>query len=87
MTRSEQTFTRGSLVKCQHHDEMHDGFIGRVQRVFSDRLVVEVMNFHFKDRRVVEEHQYCLVVAKCDARVMHIVQCRNETPSRHQNRP
>ena len=85
MTQSEQTFTRGCLVKCQYHDEMHAGFIGRVQRVFSDRLVVEVMNFHFKDRRVVEKHQYSLVVSKCDARVMHIVQCRTDEPSRNQN--
>ncbi len=85
MSHSEQTFKRGSLVKCQQNHEMHASFIGRVQRVFSDRLVVEVMNFHFKDRRVVEAHQYCLIVAKCDARIMHILQCQDDTPSRHRN--
>lgn len=65
----------GRLVRCQHA-EMSKPFLGRVNQVFGSRLVVEVMNFHFHDRRVVEQNQYKLVVEASDAKAMTIVQCQ-----------
>jgi hypothetical protein len=53
-------------------------FIARVCQVFGNRLVVEVMNFHFHDRRVVEENQYKLVVEVNDAKTMAIIQCQRQ---------
>ncbi|WP_203652050.1 hypothetical protein [Secundilactobacillus yichangensis] len=65
----------GRLVRCQHA-QMTRPFIARVYQVFGSRLVVEVMNFHFHDRRVVEQNQYKLVVEANDAKAMAIVQCQ-----------
>lgn len=65
----------GRLVRCQHA-QMSRPFIARVYQVFGSRLVVEVMNFHFHDRRVVEQNQYKMVVEACDARPMTIIQCQ-----------
>lgn len=65
----------GRLVRCQHA-QMSKPFIGRVNQVFGNRLVVEVMNFHFHDRRVVEQNRYQLVVEACDAKTIAIVQCQ-----------
>lgn len=65
----------GRLVRC-HHAQMSQPFIARVCQVFGNRLVVEVMNFHFHDRRVVEENQYKLVVEANDAKNMVIIQCQ-----------
>ncbi|MFC6254197.1 hypothetical protein ACFP1H_06310 [Secundilactobacillus hailunensis] len=68
-------FVAGRLVRCQHA-QMRKSFIGRVHRVFGDRLVVEVMNFHFHDRRVVEQNQYKMVVEANDAKAMPIISCQ-----------
>lgn len=65
----------GRLVRC-HHAQMSKPFIARVCQVFGNQLVVEVMNFHFHDRRVVEENRYKLVVEANDAKTMAIVQCQ-----------
>ncbi|GAX08464.1 MAG TPA: hypothetical protein DDW71_04730 [Lactobacillus sp.] len=65
----------GRLVRC-HHAQMSRPFIARVCQVFGNRLVVEVMNFHFHDRRIVEENRYKLVVEANDAKTMAIVQCQ-----------
>ncbi|MTV83328.1 hypothetical protein [Secundilactobacillus folii] len=67
-------FQPGRLVRCQH-PAMRESFIGRVCQVYGNRLVVEVMNYNFRDRRVVEANRYQLVVDAVDAKTMTIIRC------------
>lgn len=68
-------FESGWLVRCQH-GEMKKPFLGRVLQVIGCRLVVEVMNYHFRDRRAVETNGYKLVVDQADAKAMTIIDCQ-----------
>ena len=62
----------GRLVRC-HHAQMSRPFIARVCQVFGNRLVVEVMNFHFHDRRIVEENRYKLIILAINATIIIVI--------------
>lgn len=73
MMKMEQVES-GKLVRCST-PQMTAPFIGRILRVVVDRIVVEVLNYHFKDRRVVEQNQHTVVVDLADAKLMTIINC------------
>lgn len=64
----------GRLVRCST-PQMTAPFIGRILRIVVDRIVVEVLNYHFKDRRVVEQNRHTVVVDLSDAELMTIINC------------
>ena len=74
MSKATQ-FKIGDLVKCPECSEMDHPFLGRIRLLRQTCAVVEILNFHFKDRQTVDQADFHVTIPFDQLRPVKVVHC------------
>ncbi|GAK48211.1 hypothetical protein LOSG293_210350 [Secundilactobacillus oryzae JCM 18671] len=66
-------FAEGQLVKYESVDEWQGPIVGKVIHVLNRLVVIEVLNYHFKDRRTVAAQNFIISACPTKLKLMKVV--------------
>ncbi|QEA32255.1 hypothetical protein [Secundilactobacillus malefermentans] len=72
-----QKFQQGELVRYESAEELQGPVIGKVIQVLQSNVVIEVLNFYFKDRQRVSELNFVITACPTELKSLRVINYGN----------